>query len=142
MKRLELARLRVCDRCGRGRAELRGADGDVLVVALDAVRTRQLRETGGELRSLTDLLLEQLRASGHEPGEVVLDVIDGKIHALLSLAHAGAADVVDCTAGEGVALAVRGSLKLYATDEALAHGAARAGKAEREGGPGGPKTVH
>jgi hypothetical protein len=40
---------------------------------------------------------------------------------------------------EGVALAVRGKLKIYATDEALAHRNARAAK---PGPESGPDTVH
>lgn len=141
MKRLELARVRICNRCGRGRAELRSGGGELLVVPLDPIRARQLRETPADVRSLTDLVLEQLRANGLEPGEVVLDVVDGKLHSLLSVARADEHEVVACTADEGVALAVRGGLQLYATDEALAHAAARAGRAEPRGGQG-PDTIH
>ena len=139
VKRLELVRIRVCNRCGRGGAELRGEDGERLVVPLDPVRTRQLADAGREedVRSFTDLVLEQLAAAGVEAREVVLDVADGRLRALLSFVHADETDVVGCTADEGVALALRGGLRLYATDEALAHAAA-----DRPKAAGGPDTVH
>ena len=138
MKRLELVRVRVCGRCGRGGAELRGEDGARLVVPLDAVRARQLANAGREedVRSFTDLVLEQL-AAGVEAREVVLDVAEGRLCALFSFVRTGETDVVGCTAEEGVALALRGGLRLYATDEALAHAAVDRPKAAR-----GPDTVH
>jgi len=137
VKRLELARIRVCGRCGRGGAELRSGDGDRLVVPLDPVRARQLSEPedADDLRSLTDVLLERI-GSGRI-GEVVLDVAHGRLRALLSLARDEEPEIIASTAEEGVALAIRGGLRLYATDEALAHGAAS--KAARHGGP---DTVH
>jgi hypothetical protein len=143
VKRLELARIRVCGRCGRGAAELGTPDGDRVVVPLDAVRARQL--SGGdrseELRSLTDFVLEQL--GPRHIGEIVLDVDDGRMRALVSLVGEGdpetQPEILACTAEEGVALSIRGSLRLYATDEALAHAAARGSRAPRHGGP---DTVH
>ena len=139
VKRLELVRIRVCNRCGRGGAELRGEGGERLVVPLDPVRARQLADAGREedVRSFTDLVLEQLAAAGVEAREVVLDVADGRLRALLSFVRADETDVVGCTADEGVALALRGGLRLYATDEALAHAAA-----DRPKAAGGPDTVH
>ena len=139
MKRLELARIRVCGRCGRGGAELRGEDGERLVVPLDAVRARQLARAHGDedVSSLTDLVLQQLGAGGVEAREVVLDVAEGRLRALLSFVRADETDVVGCTADEGVALALRGGLRLYATDEALAHAVADPPKAA-----GGPDTLH
>jgi len=142
VKRLELARLRVCGRCGKGAAELGSPDGDRVVVPLDAVRARQL--SGGDpsedLRSLTDFVLERL--GPRRIGEIVLDVEDGRLRALLSLLGEGdraRPEILACTAEEGVALAIRGGLRLYATDEALAHAAARSSRAPRHGGP---DTVH
>ncbi len=144
VKRLELVRIRRCGRCGRGGAELRGADGENLVVPLDAIRARQLTEEGraDDVRSLTELVVEQLAAGGVVANEVVLDVTDGRLGALLSFVRGGEPDVVACTAEEGVALAIRSALPLYATDEALAHASARATKPQRPGGTGGPQTVH
>jgi hypothetical protein len=137
VKRLELTRVRVCSRCGRGAAELRSPDGDRVSVALDPVRARELadRTSPDGLRSLTEFVLERLES--HGVGEIVLDVADGRLRALLSLAHDDDPEVISCTPDEGVALAIRGGIRLYATDEALAHGAA--GKTE---GHSGPDTVH
>jgi hypothetical protein len=139
VKRLELARIRVCGRCGRGGAELRGENDERLVVPLDAVRARQLADAGRseDVRSLTDLVLAELAAAGVEAREVVLDVADGRLRAFLSFVRADEPDVVGCTAEEGVALALRGGLRLYATDEALAHAVA-----DRPKPAGGPETVH
>src|SRR5436309_8876422 len=112
VKRLELVRIRVCNRCGRGGAELRGEDAERLVVPLDPVRARQLAGGGREedVRSFTDLVLEQLAAAGVEAREVVLDVAEGRLRALFSFVRTGETDVVGCTAEEGVALALRGGL--------------------------------
>src|ERR1051325_5999801 len=122
VKRLELALIRVCDRCGRGAAELRGDDGEKLIVRLDPVRARQLggAPTADEGRCLTDVVLERFAATRAPVSEVVLDVLDGRLGALVSLVGEREPEIVACTAEEGVALAVRGSIKLYATDEALA----------------------
>ena len=141
VKRLELERIKVCQRCGRGSAELRGDGGAKLVVTLDATRTRQLARANDddELRSLTELVLEQLEAGGRQPGEVVLDVANGRLRALLSFDRDGDPEVVACTAEEGVALVARGGLRIYATDEAMAHGSDRPVAHDREDGSG---TVH
>ncbi|HJQ85492.1 MAG TPA: hypothetical protein VKA21_15500 [Candidatus Binatia bacterium] len=129
MKRLELAGIRVCERCGRGTASLRSPDGGTLSVRLDPIRARELAGPAreNELRTLTDVVLEQLVARGARPSEVVLDVLDGRLGGLVSLAVDGEAEgeVVTCTAEEGLALALRGTVPLYATDEALAARAAR-----------------
>src|SRR5438094_5633712 len=139
VKRLELVRIRVCSRCGRGGAELRGEDAERLVVPLDAVRARQLAGGGREedVRSFTDLVLEQLAAAGVEAREVVLDVAEGRLRALFSFVRTGETDVVGCTAEEGVALALRGGLRLYAAAEALAPAAVNRPRVVR-----GQATVH
>ena len=141
MRRLELKRIRVCTRCGRGNAELTGDAGARLLVRLDAVRVRELEGRAADaLRSLPDVVLEQLAAGGGRVSEVVLDTTDGTLRGLVSLERDGESEVVACTAEEAVTLAVRGSLRLYATDEALAHAAP--GKADQHGGAGGPDTLH
>jgi len=122
VKRIELKRVRVCSRCGRGRAELESPDGDRLEVPLDAPRARGLSGEQDEVHTLATFVLEQVAASGAEAGEVVLDVGPSGLRALLSLLRDGEAEVVACTAQEGVELAVRGDLSLYATDQALAGG--------------------
>ncbi len=137
MKRLELKQVRVCAKCGRGRAELESGDGDRLEVRLDAARAHELSgHPGDDLRTLSALVLEQLAASGARPGEVVLDVGPAGLRAMLSFSRGAESDLVACTAQEGVGLAVRGALPLYATDEALALDNADAGD------PGPDRTVH
>ena len=137
VKRLELSRIRVCGRCGRGAAELRSDDGDRLVVPLDPMRARELSEAGRPdgLRSLTDFVLDRLGSD--RVGEVVLELESGRLRALLSLVRDDGSEILACTAEEGVALALRGGVQLYATDDALAHG--DRSMAARDGGP---DTVH
>lgn len=143
MKRLELVRVRICGRCGRGGAELKRDDGETLVVPLDPVHARRLAGADGDdVRPLMDVVLAGLASAGLAPGEVVLDAASGGLRALVSLVRTGEPEIVDCPAGEGIALAVRGGLKLYATDEALAHAASRRGTSERHGGTGGSDTLH
>ena len=117
----------MCERCGRGTAELRTDDGEKLVVRLDPVRAQQLAGAtpGEESRCLLDVALERFEATGAEVSEVVLDVIDGRLGGLVSLVGEREPEVVRCTAEEALALAVRGGVRLYATDEALASGNAR-----------------
>ncbi len=143
VKRLELTRIRVCDRCGRGGAELRAASGEVIVVPLDPVRTAQLRDGASQdSRFLADLVLDALRAGGATVSEVVLELSQTRLGALVSILRGSEPEVVACTAEEAVALAVRGGVRIYATEEALAHGSARTTKAVPHGGAGGPDTVH
>ena len=147
VKRLELARVRVCQRCGRGRADLRADCGAKLTVLLDPARTRELGGTGEEngVRSLTELVLEQLEADGSLVREVVLDAEDGVLRALISLEREGGPDLVSCTPQEGVTLVARGGFKLYATDAALAHGAAQPESENHDdgvSGSGGSETLH
>lgn len=122
MKRLELKQLRVCQKCGRGRAELESSDGAHLSIPLDPVRARELsgRHAEDDVRWLADLVLGQLASSGARPTEVVLDRGAGGLRALLSFTRGTEHDVVACTAQEGIGLAIRGRLALYATDDAFA----------------------
>lgn len=137
MKRLELACVRSCRKCGRSAAELRTGDGLMFVVPIDAHRARELADgrTPDALGSLTELVLAQLDASRRRPSEIVLDVHDGRLRGLVAFADG---DVLGCTAEEGIALALRGELALYATDEAVAHVTARGTRSEHPGGD----TVH
>ena len=134
VKRLQLTGVRLCQRCGRGRAELATDDGATLLIPLDAARARELSGAQGDVTSLTDVVLEQFAASGARLNEVVIDTSQGALRALLSLSRRRENEVIGCTPQEGVGLAVRAGLQLYATDDALAK-ATRA--SER-----GPETVH
>jgi hypothetical protein len=132
VKRLELTQIRICQRCGRGKAQLTTSDGETLSVPLDPIRARALANRASDLRPLGEVVLERLVAGGTPVTEVVLDVDAGALRALLSLAEA---DVVTCPAEDGVELAVRGNLALYATDEAMAHCTGRARATD-------PETIH
>jgi hypothetical protein len=132
VKRLELTQVRICQRCGRGKAQLTASDGATISVPLDPVRARGLANRTGDLRPLAEVVLERLAAGGNKITDVVLDVDDGALRALVSFADT---DVVACPAQDGVELAVRGELALYATDEALAHATGRPGATD-------PETIH
>ncbi len=120
VRRLELKRVRVCSRCGRGRAELESAEGAGIEVVLDAPRARDLSGQQDGLRSLTALVLAQAAETQTTLAEVIFDRGPAGLRALLSIARGGESDVVACTAQEGVELAVRAGLTMYATDDALA----------------------
>lgn len=120
VRRLELKRVRVCSRCGRGRAELEGTDGGRVEVVLDAPRARDLSGQQDALRTLTAFVLAQAAETRTTLAEVVFDRGPAGLRALLSIARGGESDVVACTAQEGVELAVRAGLTMYATDDALA----------------------
>ncbi len=136
MKRLELKRVRVCERCGRGRADLTGDDGAALTIPLDAIRAAELSGATSDVRALGDFVLDRLRASGATPSEVVFDVEVGGLRALVASRRGAESDVLACTPQEGLDLAIRGGLAVYATDDALRRDAG--GKGTGRPGP----TVH
>jgi hypothetical protein len=122
VKRLELVRVRVCQRCGRGRAELEGADGAALAVPLDPLRAHELERQGApdDVPWLSGVLFGLVKASGGVIREVVLDADPRGLRALVSISRGDDVDVVACTPQEGVGIAARGRLPLYATADALA----------------------
>ena len=133
MKRLELGDVRICRRCGRGRANLITVDGESISIPLDPARARTLGVPASEsdVPWLTTLVLDRLVQGGRALEEVVLDVDGGTLRALVSSRRDGELEVVACTPQEGVDLANRAGVPIYATDEALAHaGAARAPSGE------------
>ncbi len=146
MRRLALVRIRVCTRCGRGGAEFKAEDGGKLVVRVEPARAAELRgeSKSDEMRWLTDVVLAQLEASGQGVREVVLDLVDGVMRAFLTLGKADDAsaepEVIACTPEEGVAVALRGGFRLFATDEALT--APRGRSEPRDEGGAGGGTLH
>lgn len=132
VKRLQLARVRICQRCGRGRAELEAADGASITIPLDPVRADELERQGeaDDVPWLSSVVLALFRSSGAAVREVVLDADTHGLRALVSISRGEDTDVVGCTPQEGVSLAVRGPIPLYATDDALA---TEDGTPDREG---------
>jgi hypothetical protein len=131
VKRLQLARVRVCQRCGRGRAELEAADGASITVPLDPLRAHELeRRDGDDVPWLSAVVLGLFRSSGGTVREVVLDTEPRGLRALVSISRGEETDVVACTPQEGVSLSARGGIPLYATADALA---TAAGTSDREG---------
>jgi hypothetical protein len=132
VKRLQLARVRICQRCGRGRAELESADGASITVPLDPLRAHELeRSDADDVPWLSAVVLALLRSSGGTVREVVLDTDTRGLRALLSVTRGEETEVVACTPQEGVSLSVRGGIPLYATADALESSAG--GTSEREG---------
>jgi hypothetical protein len=125
VKRLELGDVRICRRCGRGRASLITVDGESISIPLDPARARVLGRptTEADVPWLVALVLDRTARDGRALEEVVLDVDGGTLRALVSSRRDGELDVVACTPQEGLDLASRAGVPLYATDEALAHAA-------------------
>jgi hypothetical protein len=121
VKRLQLARVRICQRCGRGRAELESACGASLAIPLDPLRAHELERQGeaDDVPWLSALVLGLLTAGGGTIREVVLDTDTRGLRALMSISRGEETHVVACTAQEGVGLAARGDIPLYATADAL-----------------------
>ncbi len=123
MKRLQLARVRICQRCGRGRAELEADDGGTLAVPLDPLRAHELErrdEPSDDVPWLSSVVVALVDGSGGTLREVVLDGDARGLRALVSISRGEDTDVVACTAQEGIGLTVRAGIPLYATDDALA----------------------
>jgi hypothetical protein len=137
MRRLEMLRVRRCQRCGRGRAELGSDDGAVLTVPLDPPRAEELvaRDAADETPRLAAVVLDLLAKDGWTVRDVVLDTAAHGLQALVTRTRADEVEVIAATAQEGVSLAVRGTLPMYATDEALA-------PAAESSDPGDHGTLH
>jgi hypothetical protein len=132
VKRLQLARVRICQRCGRGRAELEAADGASITIPLDPLRAHELerRNETDDVPWLSAVVLALFRSSGGTVREVVLDADTHGLRALVSISRGDDTDVVACTPQEGVSLSARGSIPLYATADALM---TASGTPDREG---------
>jgi len=115
VKRLELQEVRICKKCGRGRALLLSDDDESLSIPLDPVRARRLAGERDDVRCLGDFVLDHLREGGMPPTDVVLDRVPAGMRALVSIRRGEDVDVLSCTAQEGLELALRGDLQLYAT---------------------------
>jgi hypothetical protein len=123
VKRVELGDVRICRRCGRGRARLLTDDGDVITIPLDPARARLLGATpaDSDVAWLASVVIDHLTRDGRTLQEIVLDLDGSALRALVSCRHGDELEVFACTPQEGVDIASRASVPLYATDEALAH---------------------
>jgi hypothetical protein len=123
VKRIELGDIRICRRCGRGRAQLVTDDGETISIPLDPARARVLGTptTEADVGWLTALVLDRFTQEGRTLQEIVLDLDGGALRALVSSRRDAELEVFACTPQEGVDLASRAAVPLYATDDALAH---------------------
>jgi hypothetical protein len=123
VKRVELGDIRICKKCGRGRATLLTDDGETISIPLDPARARVLGTpaTDADMPWLAALMLDRLTQDGRTLQEIVLDLDGGALRALVSCRRADDLEVLACTPQEGVDLASRAGVPLYVTDEALAH---------------------
>ena len=103
-------------------------DGDTIGIPLDPARARALgrSDSTGEVSWLAGLVLDGLTRDGLSLQEIVLDLDDGVLRALVSCRRGDEPEMFACTPQEGVELANRSGASLYATDEALAHAAGAA----------------
>jgi hypothetical protein len=127
VQRLELTRVRACERCGRGRADLTAGTGDVLTIALDPAAVAELQGSQAEtdVAWLSSFVVERSRAHGESLREVVLDEGPNGLRGLLTVSRGDATDVLACSPDQALTLAMRATLPLYATAEALDAGARR-----------------
>lgn len=100
-------------------------DDDSLSIPLDPVRARRLTGERDDVRCLGDFLLDHLREGGIPPTDVVLDRAPAGLLALVSIRRGDEIDVLSCTAQEGVEIALRGDLQLYATADVFTSTPAR-----------------
>jgi len=95
-------------------------DDESLSIPLDPVRAQRLAGERDDVRCLGDFLLDHLREGGMPPTDVVLDRVPAGLRALVSIRRGDETDVLSCTAQEGVEIALRGDLQLYATADVFA----------------------
>jgi hypothetical protein len=123
MQRLELIRVRRCNDCGRGRAELATDDGTIITVALDASRVDDLARWPDKPAEgpadLTGVVVDLLGKDGWTVRDVVFDTATRGLRALVTRMRSEEVEVIEATAQEGLALALRGQVPMYATDEAI-----------------------
>ena len=124
MRRLELGTIRICRRCNRGRAELLTDDGEALVVRLDPHRARVLADLADDPERdvpwLGRLVSEQAAAAGLRVSDVVLDAGPYGLRGLVTWVDADdTMTVAACEPQEALETALRTSVSLLATDEAM-----------------------
>lgn len=123
MRRLELGAIRICKRCGRGRAELLADDGESVVVRLGPTRARLLADAGGGARDvpwLGDVVARRATAAGLRVSDVVLDEGPDGLRGLVTWTESrDASTVAACEPEEALETALRTGVPIFATDEAL-----------------------
>lgn len=127
VRRLELGTIRICKRCGRGRAELLTDDGESVSVRLGANRARLLADLGGQppddVPWLGDVLARGAAGAGRRVSDVVLDDGPHGLRGLVTWADdEQAAAVAACEPEEALEAALRTGVPIYATEEALRPG--------------------
>lgn len=127
MRRLELGAIRICKRCGRGRAELLTDDGESVAVRLGPGRARLLADLGRapseDVPWLGDVLVRAAAGAGRQVSDVVLDDGPHGLRGLVTWADGEqAAIVAACEPEEALEAALRTGVPIYATDEALRPG--------------------
>jgi len=124
VRRLELGTIRICKRCGRGRAELLTEDGDAVFVRLGPNRARVLADLDGTRESDVPWLGAAVARRAADAGVHVADVVlDDGPEGLRGLVTSGRAGedviVVACEPEEALETALRAGVPIFATDEAL-----------------------
>lgn len=124
MRRVDLGTIRICKRCGRGRAELIAGDGDTLVVRLGPNRARLLADLPEreqpDVPWLGALVVRRAAEEALTVSDVVLDDGPQGLRGLITWAAGDASvTVAACEPEEALETALRLGVPIFATDEAL-----------------------
>lgn len=115
--------IRICKRCGRGRAELLADDGASLTVRLGPNRARRLSDPdaeGDDVPWLAAVVVRGAADAALRVADVVLDAGPHGLRGLVTWVRAGDdVTVAACEPEEALEAALRLSVPIFATDEAL-----------------------
>lgn len=123
MRRLELGAIRICKRCGHGRAELLTDDGESLSVRVGPNRARVLAalESGSteDVPWLGDVVAGGAQTTRLCVSDVVLDDGPVGLRGLVTWTGDDGVTVAACEPDEALETAMRMGVPIFATDEAL-----------------------